>query len=388
MTGAARDRPAGSPPQAVVLCGGLGTRLGALTADMPKPLLPVGDRPFLDVLLFELGRHGVRRVLLLAAFHADKIARYATDNPVAQRFGIDLEVAVEPDQAGTGGALWHARSRIEDRFLLLNGDSWFDFNLLALCASGASSPEADAVMALRALPDASRYGVATLEGDRVTRFAERPDAAGPGLVNAGVYLLSRAVVEACAPSCSLERDILPDLVAQGRVRSVVRSGYFIDIGVPETFAAAQTAVPARLRRSAVFLSVGAVLRTSDQGGADEDPSWVPGAPAAIGRLNEAGLYVFLLRDQADAQPRPPKPDRETPIALVSAGAHVDTVAGPGSQTRLLSDLLEQWPVKSPGSLVVAERGDDLQAARAAGMKSLAWRGGELSTVVDGVLGPA
>ena len=74
--------------QALILCGGLGSRPGALTATTPKPLLPVGDRPFLDVLLFELGRHGVRRVLLLAAFAHEQIEAYINDNPVAQRFGM------------------------------------------------------------------------------------------------------------------------------------------------------------------------------------------------------------------------------------------------------------------------------------------------------------
>src|SRR5712692_7069735 len=120
--------------QAVILCGGRGTRLGGLTAGLPKPLLPVGEAPFLDLLLLELGRHGFRRILLLAAFAADRIAEYAATTPLTARFGLAIEVAVEPAPAGTGGALWHARHRLDEAFLLLNGDSWFDINLCDLAA--------------------------------------------------------------------------------------------------------------------------------------------------------------------------------------------------------------------------------------------------------------
>ena len=79
--------------QAVILCGGLGTRLGALTADTPKPLLPLGDAPFLDTLLFELGRHGFRRILLLAGFRAELVAEYAAATPLKARYGLDIAAA-------------------------------------------------------------------------------------------------------------------------------------------------------------------------------------------------------------------------------------------------------------------------------------------------------
>jgi len=128
--------------QAAILCGGLGTRLGALTAQAPKPLLPVAGEPFLDVLLLELARHGVRRVLLLAGFAAKRIAEYAATTQMRARFGMEIEVSVEPERAGTGGAVWHARDRLDPEFFLLNGDSWFDINLLVLAAELAAEPSA------------------------------------------------------------------------------------------------------------------------------------------------------------------------------------------------------------------------------------------------------
>src|SRR3954464_15525969 len=100
--------------QVVILCGGRGTRPGALTADTPKPLLEVAGGPFLDRLLFELGRHGIRHILLLAGFGADQIREFAATTGIKARFGLEIDIAVEPEPAGTGGALWHARDRLED----------------------------------------------------------------------------------------------------------------------------------------------------------------------------------------------------------------------------------------------------------------------------------
>ncbi len=236
---------AGKAGQALILCGGLGSRLGSLTASTPKPLLPVAGRPFLDVLLFELGRHGIHDVVLLAAFAAPKIAAYAQDNPVAARFGMTLTVAVEPDRAGTAGALHHARSLVHGDFLMMNGDSWLAFDLHTL-PKAPLRDECDAILTLRLLPDASRSGVVTLDGNKVTSFLERPLGPGPGLVNAGIYRFSQRIFDALPATGSLERDVLPVLSAQGKVQGVVREGYFIDIGVPETYERAQTEIPEQL----------------------------------------------------------------------------------------------------------------------------------------------
>src|SRR5262245_11143515 len=112
--------------QAVILCGGLGSRLGRLTEETPKPLLPVSGRPFLEVLLSELGRQGFRDILLLAAFQSHKVRSFAVSSLEAARFGLRIEISVERERSGTGGALWHARELLSETFLVLNGDTWFD----------------------------------------------------------------------------------------------------------------------------------------------------------------------------------------------------------------------------------------------------------------------
>ena len=131
--------------QVVFLVGGLGSRLGGLTVETAKPMLPVGGRPFLDYLLDEASRYGLRRALLLCGYRADDV-RQSYDGRVVR--GMKVEVAVEPVPAGTGGALAQAADRLDDTFFLANGDSLFDFNWLSL--PSAASDRSDWVARIQA----------------------------------------------------------------------------------------------------------------------------------------------------------------------------------------------------------------------------------------------
>jgi len=212
--------------QAVILCGGLGSRLGALTADTPKPLLPVDGNPFLDALLFELARHGVRRVLLLAGFAAQRIVDYAASTPLKARFNLEIEVSIETQRAGTGGAVWHARHRLDDRFFLLNGDSWFDINLLALASRVIGEPSSTGAIAVKPLADASRYGVVEIDNGRVTGFRDRLEGSGSGLVSGGVYVFQSSLTDWLDRRCSLEGDVFPSLARAEKLLAVPFEHYF------------------------------------------------------------------------------------------------------------------------------------------------------------------
>jgi D-glycero-D-manno-heptose 1,7-bisphosphate phosphatase len=216
--------------QACILVGGKGTRLGDLTRTTPKPLMQIGDnRVFLDFVIEQLARQGFDDIVLLAGYLGDAVrARYA-----GHAFGTArIRVIVEDEPLGTAGAIAAARDSIAPHFLMLNGDSFFDIDLRALCAAGE---DRDALIALYRVADASRYGSVVLDGDRVVRFVEKTPNAGPALINAGVYVLRAGITERIrALPCSMEGDVFPALAAERRLYGRECEGYFIDIGLPES----------------------------------------------------------------------------------------------------------------------------------------------------------
>lgn len=396
--------------QCAILLGGLGTRLGALTAAMPKPLLPVHGQPFVDVLMGEALRRGFDDLLLLAGHAAPVVHDYATALAARLPAGARVRVSVEPAPMGTGGALRHARALLDERFLLLNGDTWFDFNWLDLAMLGRHGP----ALAARAVPAADRYEALVVDDDgRVARIMPRGSTAGEVLINGGVYLLERADLAGWPERFSLEADLLPALVGAGRLRARAYDGFFLDIGVPESYSAAQTLIPAQRRRGALFLDRDGVLNHDDgHVGSVDRLRWMPGAAEAVRLANDRGLYVFVVTNQAGvarglyseadvqalhgwmaAQLRvagamiddwrycPFHPDAAVPAY---ARAHEWRKPGPG----MLNDLMAHWPVDAARSLLVGDQPTDLAAAAAAGIRGFAFPGGNLAAFLAPLLDAA
>jgi D-glycero-D-manno-heptose 1,7-bisphosphate phosphatase len=234
--------------QAAILVGGRGTRLGQITETIPKPMLPVGGRPFLDYQMWFLRKSGITEVVMCVGYLSEIVeARYG----VAPPFGLRVLFSHESLPAGTGGALALARSHLDETFFVLNGDTILDVEFGALAAVLAEDSVVLGALALRHVPDAGRYGRASLEDRRITGFGEK-SLDGPGLINGGVYCLKRSALDLLpSPPCSLEKDLFPRLAGEGRLLGKPCDGYFIDIGLPETLARADTELPAWMNARSV-----------------------------------------------------------------------------------------------------------------------------------------
>jgi D-glycero-alpha-D-manno-heptose 1-phosphate guanylyltransferase len=221
--------------KAVVLCGGLGTRLGDLTKEMPKPLLEVAGRPFMHHVLGKLAAAGIADVTLATSFHWEKIATVYGN----AWQGLRIRYSVEAEPLGTGGAIKQAMHEAQaSEALVLNGDTLFDMDLAALMALHAHK-RAQVSVAVRRVPDVSRYGAVTMDAEgRIVQFGEKRQQ-GEGLINAGVYVVNAEVFGGIeAARFSFEQDVLASGIGRLRLCAMEAAGYFIDIGIPEDLARA------------------------------------------------------------------------------------------------------------------------------------------------------
>lgn len=230
--------------EAIVLAGGLGTRLSGVVPDLPKPLAPVAGRPFLSFVLDALDAGGFGAVVLAVGHRADAIRDCYGDRHGAMR----LAYSVETEPLGTGGAINLALQHTSGAdVFVLNGDTFVQLDFSAMCAAHADGGER-LTIAAQAVADAGRYGTLDVRGDHVHAFVEK-GRGGPALINAGVYLLRRDLLGADPGSraFSFETDFLMPRAAVIRPRAFRTDGLFIDIGVPEDYARAQSLLAA-LRR--------------------------------------------------------------------------------------------------------------------------------------------
>ncbi len=228
----------GDALRAFVLCGGLGTRLRSVLSDRPKSMALIGDAPFLQLLLQKLKGEGIGEVILGTGYRADQIEDFFG---TGEKVGVPIHYSHEEEPLGTGGALKLAEKLLSDPVVVLNGDSYVEWNLADM-EDFFRLKDADIVMVLQEVPDVSRYGSVALDPEqRVAEFVEKGSRTGPGLINAGIYLLRKEIVRGLAPgtAISLERDVFPRFLGRKFYGAIAR-GVFIDIGIPADLERAQT----------------------------------------------------------------------------------------------------------------------------------------------------
>jgi len=222
--------------QALILAGGEGTRLRPLTSTIPKPVVPLVNRPFVSYMLEWLRRHGVDDVILACGFMAGAVREVLGDG---SELGIKLSYIEESRPLGTGGALKYAEELLDERFFMLNGDVLTDIDLTALRRQHEQTG-ASATLALVAVEDPSAYGLVRRDPDgSVIEFVEKPspDQIDTDLINAGAYLLERSILGRMAPAgtnISIEREVFPALIGHG-LYGFESGGYWLDIGTPDRY---------------------------------------------------------------------------------------------------------------------------------------------------------
>lgn len=221
--------------QAVLLAGGLGTRLRSVVNDRPKPMADVLGYPFLEYLILELKKHGITKIVLAVGYMGESIETYFG---TGEKLGIEIRYSYEKEQLGTAGAIKNAAQHILDsEFFVLNADTFYQAAYLDALRLFRME-QADMVLVLRKVDDISRYGSVRLEGTRVEGFNEKISEQRPGLINGGIYIMKKQVLD-CIPEgkkCSLENEIIPELLKSGKnVRGTINEGYFIDIGIPSDY---------------------------------------------------------------------------------------------------------------------------------------------------------
>jgi mannose-1-phosphate guanylyltransferase len=221
--------------QALILAGGEGTRLRPLTSTVPKPVVPLVDRPFISFMLDWLRRHDVDDVVMSCGHLATGVHNALGDGSA---FGVRLRYVEEPEPMGTGGAVKFAAPLLDERFLMLNGDVLSDIDLTEQLAQHERT-DARATLALTPVDDPSAYGLVRTAADgAVTAFVEKPsaDQVDTNRISAGAYVLERSVLDMLEPGrpASIERDVFPRLVGEG-LFGYIADGYWLDIGTPERY---------------------------------------------------------------------------------------------------------------------------------------------------------
>lgn len=223
--------------EAIILAGGLGTRLRSVVSNIPKCMAPVNGRPFISYIIEYLQKQGVDKYILSVGYKSENIIDYMN----TQFLGVKIQYALEETPLGTGGAIKLACTKVSDKnVIILNGDTMFSVELKSL-ASFHSQHDADCTLCLKTMKEFDRYGVVELNDDSSIRSFKEKHFYKEGLINGGVYALNveRFIKEELPEIFSFEKDYLERYLDKSRIFGLVQDAYFIDIGIPEDYNRAQ-----------------------------------------------------------------------------------------------------------------------------------------------------
>lgn len=220
--------------EAIILAGGLGTRLRAVVNDVPKCMAPVAGHPFLYYLLQHLQKYGIRHVILSLGYRHEVVTDWVK---CLQGLRTEIDFSVEDSPLGTGGAIRKALTLVEgEDTLVLNGDTFFDveLNRFLICHRQSGLPLS---LALKPMEKFERYGNVSLGTNGIIEAFHEKRYCDRGYINGGVYIINKheKLFRGCPEKFSFETHILQQKVHEGCLNGFVSDGYFIDIGIPEDY---------------------------------------------------------------------------------------------------------------------------------------------------------
>ncbi|EHL15308.1 hypothetical protein HMPREF9630_00677 [Peptoanaerobacter stomatis] len=221
--------------KAIILAGGKGTRLQEVVSDIPKPMAPINNVPFLEILIRQLKKNGINDIVISVGYKKDKIINF-----FGNRYnGLDINYCIEDIPLGTGGAIKKAIEENEsDMYLVINGDTFFDISLRKLIEEHINRRN-DVTIAAKKMYNSDRYGSILFENDKIVSFEEKKYYR-ESVINAGIYVLNRDIFDNIQDKkFSLEKDFFEKYVCEKNMGIFIFEEYFIDIGIKEDYYKAQ-----------------------------------------------------------------------------------------------------------------------------------------------------
>ncbi len=368
--------------QCVILVGGKGSRLGELTKNTPKPMLEINNKPFLIYLIDTIIRYGFTEIILLAS-HANKVLidyfnRHSYKN-------CKIQIIIEDEPLGTGGALVNAYEHLDDSFFCLNGDSIIDGNWLSLVENFDLNSQA--VIGLTETDDSSRYGSIGIENKKIISFNEKNKSSTSKLINGGIYLLRKSIFKNFKKNfLSLENDIFPKLVNSGEVNGLKIKGFFIDIGTVESLDYAKKRNWQEDKKAVIFDRDGTLNYDKGYTHKPGDLIWNNGATDLIKYLNNNNYLVFVATNQAGiAKGKFLESDmfkfhENMQEKLRNLGAHIDKfyycpfhIEGIVDKYKIdsndrkpnvgmLHSIHKEWNLKKSNMIMIGDRDTDIECA--------------------------
>ena len=286
--------------QAVILAGGFGTRLSHVVSDVPKPMAPIKNKPFLEYIIKQLQKQGFDNFVFLTGYKSEYIEEYFKNLPNSKF--IKEKVAL-----GTGGAILNAYKYLNNEFFVINGDTFFDIDFSILENFGKQK---SCTLALRYSNNIARYGFVEISDNfEITSFTEKsnlPDDRIDGYINGGIYYLTKDVLTKYAAEfnnqfISLETEIFPKLLEENKLYGLPLGGCFIDIGIPEDYYIAQELIPNWLKKEskpALFIDKDGTLIVNTEYPHGKEFEIIDSTIEIVNEYANKNFYIIMVTNQA------------------------------------------------------------------------------------------